>query len=128
MTATDRLRALLDAATCDRQADRVVPPLAHTVGLTLLTSGAMPFRAVLALALATGHLADHWAEGLAQEVTVRIPASATTNDPEVAAVLAILRETPGVVGARPLGIDRHAALMEPWLGPDVPLDVLCLPA
>ncbi|MGB3407817.1 MAG: cell division protein FtsX, partial [Jannaschia sp.] len=43
------------------------------------------------------------------------------------AVLAILRETPGVASARALDIAEQAALLEAWLGPDLPLDRLPLP-
>ena len=42
--------------------DRVVPPSGFTAQLSLLTSGAMAFLAVFAMALsfATGRLADQW--------------------------------------------------------------------
>ena len=125
----DRLRALADAALGDRQADRVVPPSGHTVWLTLLTSAAMAFLAVfaLALALATGRLADRWSESLAQAATIRVSAPAEQADAQVAALLAILEGTPGIVSARALDRTEQATLLEPWLGPDLPLDTLPLP-
>lgn len=129
MTVMDRLRALIDAALGDRQADRVVPPSGHTVWPMLLASAAMAFLAVfaLALSLATGRLAERWSGSLAKAATIRVSAPAEQADAQVAAVLAILEETPGVAEARALGMDEQAALLEPWLGPDLPLDALPLP-
>nr|WP_281494061.1 cell division protein FtsX [Jannaschia sp. S6380] len=123
------MRALLDLAIGDRQADRVVPPAGHTVWLTLTTAAAMAFLAVFALALtlATGRLADRWADGLAQAATIRIMAPAEQADAQTAAVLSILEATPGVASARALGVEEQSALLAPWLGADLPLDRLPLP-
>ncbi|UWQ22589.1 ABC transporter permease [Jannaschia sp. W003] len=127
--ATGRLRALAEIALGDRDADRVVPPAGHTVWLTVVASGAMAFLAVfaLALSLASARLADRWAEGLARASTVRISAPAGQGDAQARAVLAILASTPGVERAREIGADERAALLAPWLGPDLPLDSLPLP-
>ncbi|MEM7488604.1 MAG: cell division protein FtsX [Pseudomonadota bacterium] len=121
--------SILDALIGDRQADRVVPPAGHTVWLTVLTAAAMAFLAVfaLALSLATGRLADRWGDSLAGSSTVRISAPADQADAQVEAVLAILAGTPGVAEARPLPAEEQAALLEPWLGPGLPLDRLPLP-
>ncbi len=124
-----RLRVLLEAALGDRQADRVVPPTGYTVWLTVLTSASMTFLAVfaLALSLATGRLAESWADSLAQAATIRISAPAEQADAQVATVLAILNATPGVGRVEALDQAAQAALLEPWLGPDLPLDRLPLP-
>ncbi|MEM7642492.1 MAG: cell division protein FtsX [Pseudomonadota bacterium] len=113
----------------DRQADRVVPPSGHTVWLTVLVSAAMAFLAVFALALsmATGRLADRWGEGLAQASTIRVSAPADQAEAQVAAILTILAGTPGVATAQSMDPEEQAALLEPWLGPDLPLDRLPLP-
>ncbi|MGB3690001.1 MAG: cell division protein FtsX, partial [Jannaschia helgolandensis] len=113
----------------DRQADRVVPPTGHTVWLTVLTSGAMAFLAVfaLALSLATGRLADRWGDSLAQASTIRVSAPVEQADAQVEAVMAILVTTPGIADARALDLAEQAALLEPWLGPDLPLDTIPLP-
>lgn len=123
------LHRIIDAALGDRQADRVVPPTGHTVWLTVLTAAAMAFLAVfaLALALAAGRLADRWADSLAQAATIRISAPAAQADAQVAAVRSILDTTPGVAAARILTLEEQAALLAPWLGPDLPLDALPLP-
>ncbi|WP_245947510.1 cell division protein FtsX [Jannaschia seohaensis] len=124
-----RLADLAELALGDRASDRVVPPTGHTVWLTVLSAAAMAFLAVFALALtqATGRLADAWAEDLAQSMTIRLAAPAAEADAQQAAVLAILAETPGVASARALTPAEQAALLEPWLGPDLPLDRLPLP-
>ncbi|CTQ48595.1 cell division protein FtsX [Jannaschia donghaensis] len=120
---------MLDAALGDRQADRVVPPTGHTVWLTVLTATAMAFLAVfaLALALATGRLADRWADSLAQAATIRVSAPPEQADAQVDALQAILAATPGVAESRVLDQSEQAALLEPWLGADLPLDTLPLP-
>ncbi|MFC5566748.1 cell division protein FtsX [Rubellimicrobium aerolatum] len=114
----------------DPQADRAVPPTGFTASLTLLTSGAMAFLAVfaLALALATGRLAERWGEELAESATLRLPpAEGDAAATQVAAALRVLDQTPGVGEARALTADENRALLEPWLGPDLPLEALPVP-
>lgn len=110
--------------------EQVVPAAGHTVWLTSLTSAAMAFLAVfaLALSLAADRLADRWADELARTATVRISAPAGQVETQVQAVLDILRTTPGVAAARALSDDETARLLEPWFGPDLPLDTLPVPA
>lgn len=113
----------------DRHADRVVPPSGFTAQLTLFTAGAMAFLAVfaLALSLASGRLADRWASALAGTATIRISAPPEQLDTQVAAVLALLSTTPGIASARALDTQEQRALLEPWFGPDLPVDALPLP-
>ena len=113
----------------DRQADRVVPPSGFTAQLTLFTAGAMAFLAVfaLALSLASGRLADRWASALAGTATIRISAPPEQLETQVAAVLALLSTTPGIATARALDEAEQRALLEPWFGPDLPVDALPLP-
>ena len=110
--------------------DQVVPAAGHTVWLTSLTSAAMAFLAVfaLALSLATERLASKWEGELARTATVRISAPAGQTERQVQAVLDILQTTPGISSARALGSDETANLLEPWFGPDLPLDSLPVPA
>jgi cell division transport system permease protein len=113
----------------DAQADRVVPRSGQSARLSVLTSGAMAFLAVfaLALSLASGRLADRWASALAQSSTIRISAPAGETDAQVAAVLAILDQTPGVAAARALPDAEQRALLAPWFGPDLPVEDLPIP-
>lgn len=113
----------------DAQADRVVPPTGFTARLTAFSAASMAFLAVfaLALSLATGRLAERWGETLAQSSTIRISAPADQMDAQMLAVLEVLATTPGVREARPLGLDEQNALLEPWFGPDLPLDALPIP-
>lgn len=117
------------SATALPPADRVVPPSGFTARLTGFTSAAMAFLAVfaLALSLASGRLADRWQAALAQSATIRISAPPSQIEAQTAAVLAILETTPGVADARALTEAEIAALLAPWLGPDLPLDALPLP-
>lgn len=113
----------------DRQVDRVVPPTGFTAQLTLFTAGAMAFLAVfaLALSLASGRLADRWAGALAGTATIRISAPQDQIDLQQTAVLALLSTTPGIQTARAIGTDEQTKMLEPWFGPDLPLDALPLP-
>jgi cell division transport system permease protein len=110
-------------------ADRVVPPSGFTARLTGFTAAAMAFLAVfaLALALASDRLAARWQAALAQSATVRISAPPSQMGLQTEAVLAILNTTPGIAAARALTEAEIAALLAPWLGPDLPLDALPLP-
>lgn len=113
----------------DAQADRVVPPTGFTAWLTLFAAGAMAFLAVftLALSLATGRLADRWGEELARASTIRISAPAEQKQAQTEAALRVLETTGGVASARALSATEQQALLEPWFGPDLPLDTLPVP-
>jgi cell division transport system permease protein len=113
----------------DPRADRIVPPTGFTASLTLFTSGVMAFLAVfaLALSLASGRLADRWSAALSQSATVRISAPDDQMQAQVRAVQAILNTTPGVAASRVLPPEEIAAMLEPWLGPDLPVATLPLP-
>lgn len=115
--------------TPDRQADRVVPPTGHTAWLTGFTAGAMTFLAVFALALsmAADRLADRWSDALSRTATIRISAPPDQMEAQTAAVLEVLRTTPGIAAARALSDDEQRALLTPWFGPDLPVDALPLP-
>lgn len=123
------LARLLELLSGDPQADRAVPPTGYTARLTLLTSGAMAFLAVfaLALSLATGRLADRWSAELAKTSTLRISAPQDQMDAQTRAALAVLQTTPGVAEARPLGVEEQRALLAPWFGPDLPVESLPIP-
>ena len=110
-------------------ADAVVPPSGHTAWLTLFTAGAMTFLAVfaLALALASGRLAERWAGALERTATVRLSAPEDQIDRQVKAVLDLLSTTPGISSARALDLDEQRKLLEPWFGPDLPVQALPLP-
>ncbi|MVO15092.1 cell division protein FtsX [Parasedimentitalea huanghaiensis] len=113
----------------DAQADRVVPPSGFTAQLTLFVAAAMAFLAVfaLALSLASGRLADRWADELARAATLRINAPADQRAAQTQAALTVLQQTPGVASARALTADEQAALLAPWFGAELPLDSLPVP-
>ena len=122
-------RTLFDMIAGDPQADRAVPPSGFTARLTTFTAAAMAFLVVfaLALSLATGRLADRWAEELARTSTLRISAPQDQADAQVRAAIQVLETTPGVAAARALSPDEQRALLEPWFGPDLPIETLPIP-
>ncbi len=113
----------------DAQADRVVPRTGQAARLSVLTSGAMAFLAVFALALsmASGRLADRWSQALAQTATIRISAPAAEAEAQTRAVLAVLSQTPGIAAARLVSDAEQRALLEPWFGPELPVEDLPIP-
>lgn len=113
----------------DARADRVVPPTGHTAQLTLLASAALAFLAVFALALscAVTRLADQWESELAGTATVRISAPSGQLEAQTQAALRALEQTPGVADVRVLTAEEQKALLEPWFGPDLPVESLPLP-
>jgi len=113
----------------DVQADRMVPPTGFTARLTVFAAGTMAFLAVFALALsfATGRLADRWSDELARASTLRISAPMDQRAAQTAAALRVLETTPGVASARALDEAEQRALLEPWFGPDLPVETLPIP-
>lgn len=113
----------------DSSRDRVVPPTGFTAGLTTFTSAAMAFLVVfaLSLALAADRLSDRWSAALAGGATLRIAAPVEQMDAQLAQAVKVLKTTPGISEARVIPIDEQQSLLEPWLGPDLPMDALALP-
>ena len=108
---------------------RLVPPRGYSAWLTSLSAGAMAFLAVFAMvmALAAGQTARKWSSELARTATIRIATSEAQMEVQTAAVLRVLETTPGVREARVLDTEDYAGLLEPWLGPDLPLETMPLP-
>lgn len=123
------IEKLLSFITGEPGADRIVPPTGYTARLTLFAAGAMSFLAVfaLALSLATGRLADRWGDALARSSTLRISAPEGQMPAQTDAALKVLKTTPGIATARALSSDEQRALLEPWFGPDLPLESLPIP-
>jgi len=126
VTALGDILALLKG---DAQGDRVVPRTGQAARLSLATSAAMAFLAVFAMALsmASGRLADRWSDALARSSTIRISAPAAELEAQTWAVLTVLEQTPGVESARALTDEEQQALLEPWFGPELPVDDLPIP-
>ncbi|WP_102109974.1 cell division protein FtsX [Oceaniglobus roseus] len=124
-----RLAEVISIVQGDPRADRAVPPTGFTAQLTLFTGAAMALLAVfaLALSLATARLADRWSRELAQSSTVRISAPESQVAVQTEAALRVLRSTSGVESARALAPAEQQALLSPWFGPDLPVDVLPIP-
>ncbi len=112
------------------QRDRVVPPTGFTAILTVFTSAVMAFLIVfsLALSIAASRLADQWSEALALSTTLKISVSSELMDKQVAKALNILRTTPGIESATVLSVSEKRRLLEPWFGPEIPVELLPLPA
>ena len=121
--------ALRDLLRGETQPDRVLPPNGRAAALTLLATAVPAFVAVVALALvlATGRLADRWGADLSGTATVRLPATEGRMAAQIEAALRVLETAPGVAGARALDSAEQAALLAPWFGRDLPLDLLPVP-
>lgn len=124
-----RIGLLFGLLAGDPQADKAVPPTGFTARLTVFTSAAMAFLAVfaLALSLATDRLATRWAAELARTSTLRISAPPDQIDAQTRAAIRLLETTPGIIAARALSADEQRALLEPWFGPDLPVETLPIP-
>ena len=123
------MKSLLDLIVGDPLADRAVPQTGITARLTVFVAAVMAFLAVIALAvsLTTNRVVSVWAEELAQSATLRLPADPATADALLLSALEVLETTPGVSTVRALSQDEQQALLEPWFGPDLPLDALPMP-
>jgi cell division transport system permease protein len=94
-----------------------------------LVAALLAFLAVLALALAlaAGRLAASWQGELAGTATLQIFAPEARLEEQARAALAVLRTTPGVRSVRVVDLAEQERLLEPWLGPDLPVESLPLP-
>ncbi|WP_298678815.1 cell division protein FtsX [uncultured Lentibacter sp.] len=113
----------------DAQAERAVPPTGFTARLVVFAAAVMAFLAVfvLALSVSAGKLAERWEAELAQSATIRISAPRGQMQAQTEAALAVLNTTPGVAAARVLSDAEQRALLEPWLGTEMPLADLPIP-
>lgn len=87
--------------------------------------GIMVYLAIMMLtgAMVLAQVATGWDEDLTGRFTVQVAASddvsPATLDKRVDKVLKIVRAAPGVAAARPVSAADTAALLEPWLGPEL---------
>jgi cell division transport system permease protein len=72
-------------------------------------------------------LADRWSDALARTATIRLAAPPDQIQIQTEAILSVLSTTPGVESARALSDEEARALLEPWFGPDLPIEALPIP-
>ena len=110
-------------------ADRVVPRGAQSALSVGFLAAVMGFFAVLALALAlaAGRLAATWEGEIADTATLQVFAAEDAIEEQARAALNVLRTTPGVRSVRVVDLAEQEQLLEPWLGPDIPMESLPLP-
>jgi cell division transport system permease protein len=72
-----------------------------------------------------GDALKNWNSELSSTLTLQLPADASAA--RIDMTLGALRQTKGVVSARPLDQAETAKLLEPWLGSSMPIDTLPLP-
>lgn len=109
--------------------DRMVPRATQSLATVAFLATLVGFGAVLALALAVAatRLADGWQGELADAATLQIFAPEDEIESQARAALDVLRQTPGVLSVRMVDLSEQERLLEPWLGPDIPVESLPLP-
>lgn len=123
------LQAVIEVLRGDQQAERAIPKRGFTAQLTTLTAAALAFLAVFVLAasLSASRMAEAWASDLSGLITVRIPEDVPDQAAVTEAALTFLSHAPGVAEARIISAEEEQALLAPWLGPNIPTDLLPLP-
>lgn len=81
----------------------------------------------LALSLASDRLANRWTDALARTATIRLSAPLGQVQVQSDAILTVLATTPGIESYRPVDDAETRALLEPWFGPDLPVETLPIP-
>jgi cell division transport system permease protein len=107
----------------------VIPKEAASLRTLTATMAVMCYLACLAIGalILIDRAVDNWSKGLSREVTVQVrEVEARDIDEDVAAVLGLLKDTPGVTGAEDIGRKAAEELLEPWLGSEG-LDALPVP-
>jgi cell division transport system permease protein len=110
-------------------ADRLVPRVAALDCAAVVLAAILAFLALLALALglAAGRLAESWSGPRADVATLQVYAPEAQMEDQARAALNVLRTTRGVESVRMIDLAEQGALLEPWLGPDIPIESLPLP-
>ncbi len=112
-----------------RKPGLIIPKEAASLRTLTATMAVMCYLACLAIGslILINQAVDNWSRGLSREVTVQVrEIEARDIDVDVAAVLALLNVTDGVVDAEDLGRAAAEKLLEPWLGTEG-LDALPVP-
>ncbi|MBK8769936.1 MAG: ABC transporter permease [Rhizobiales bacterium] len=113
----------------ERRPGAVIPKEAASLRTLTATMTVMCYLACLAIGalVLIDRAVDNWSRGLSREVTVQVrEVEARDIDADVAAVLQVLQDTPGVTAADDIGRKAAEALLEPWLGSEG-LDALPVP-
>lgn len=110
----------------DVTSDKIVPPSGFTARLTVFAAAAMALLAAFALtvSLSLQRVAENWADALDNVATIEVTSS---ENEDVARILAVLETTPGVAEAEEISAETQRNLLGPWLGEGFPLDALPLP-
>tara|TARA_B100001109_G_scaffold225204_1_gene198587 strand:- start:3952 stop:4845 length:894 start_codon:yes stop_codon:yes gene_type:complete len=118
-----------DYSLPNRYAVQIVPTNGFTSLLTFFTSASMAFLIVFSIAMSTAadRLAQSWSASLANSATLRVSAPLVDIESQTEAALNVLSSTKGIASFRLLKVEEQQALLEPWFGPDVPIDNLPMP-
>ena len=113
----------------DRGAERIVPPSGFTMTLTVFAAAAMAFLAVFVAGVSGGaeRTATAWSESLAGTATVHLPVAGEDAEALAAAAQGVLDQTPGIENSTRLTVEDQAALLSPWFGEDLSLDIMNFP-
>lgn len=108
----------------------VIPSKNTAATPLLIVITIMGFLSGLALGAMSlvSHAASAWNSGIIREMTLQIkPLAGHDIDQSLDQAVAWLDSVPGIVRVKILSRQQSARLLEPWIGRDIPLDVLPLP-
>ncbi len=112
-----------------KQAESVIARHGISAWLLFLCAMLMSFLSIYTLTLSStaSKLARNWEATITQSATLRITPS--TNSPENASEIAknIFATTPGITEFEEIENDDQLTLLSPWLGDEIPADLLALP-
>jgi len=111
---------------------------AQGTGFLALLVGLMCFLVMIAVSasFALSAMSERWSSGLENKITIEIPAETANGDPRDKKTLtalseqvqAMLAEIPNIKSIEPLSDADVSELVKPWLGEDLPLSDIPLPA
>ncbi len=112
-----------------RTAQLIVSRQGISAWLVVLCAAIMSFLMLYSLSLGNvaSDVARSWRDSLSHSATVRIQAPVENMEEEAAAVEEVLRTTSGLEGFEEITSEAQLRLLEPWLGSDIPLEVLTMP-
>ena len=112
-----------------KDAESVIARHGISAWLVFLCAMLMSFLAIYTLTLsgAAGQLSRNWEKTLTQSATLRISVVDDEILSDMAVANNILATTPGITSFEEIADDKQLALLAPWLGDNIPAELLSLP-
>lgn len=123
------MTSILSYFSLSKRAEAIIAKRGISAWLILICAAIMSFLMLYTLSLGNiaNNTANSWRDALTDSATVRIHAPEDAMAAEANAVIAVLETTPNIASFEEVTSEAQLTLLEPWLGSDIPTEVLLMP-